>query len=142
MRSNPVDQALKNIERMVDRDPVLRDILHPSLPIGTRRPRFVPPVDVIETSDGWMLLMELPGVPRDTLGVRLDGARLIVKGDKPTHHEGKLQTGDRETGPFTREFLIPFQVDGSKIVAKLEDGLLRVTLPRSSAVDGLDVTVR
>ena len=142
MRSDPVDQALRNIERMIDRDPLLRDILHPSMPTATRRNKLVPAVDVVETDGGWVVLMELAGVAKDAVSVRLDGARLTIRGEKPAHRDGRTQVAERDVGAFTREFLIPYQVDAERIVARLEDGLLRVTLPRLGEGSGRDVEVQ
>ena len=142
MRSDPADLALRNLERLVAKDPILRDIVNPTLPSARRQARLVPPVDVIERPDGWTLLLELPGVPRDTLKVRLDGTRLTVSGEKPPRRDaGSVRVSERETGAFTREFLVPFQVRPEAISAKLEDGLLTIVLPRSGADTAREITV-
>src|SRR5687767_4531297 len=137
MRSNPADLALRNLERLVSRDPILRDIVNPTLPAARRQAKLVPPVDVVERPDGWTLLVELPGVKREGLKVRLDGTRLLVSGEKPVLRDGgSARVAERETGPFTREFLVPFQVRGDAITAKLEDGVLTIVLPRAGT-DGV-----
>lgn len=142
MRSDPVDLALRNIERLIDRDPLLRDILHPSLPRATgRSARFVPAVDVVETDGGWTILMELPGVPRSDVRVRLDGTRLVVRGTKPAGRDGRTPVAERESGPFTREFVVPFAVDAPRITARLEEGLLHIVLPKAGSGAGRDVPV-
>ena len=152
MRSDPADLALRNLERLVARDPILRDIVNPTLPAARRAARLVPPVDVLEGPDGWTLLVELPGVPRDTLRVRLDGTRLTVSGEKPkipgsqpgspARREGAApRVAERDTGAFTREFLVPFQVRPERIEAKLEDGVLTIVLPRTGADGARDITV-
>ena len=134
IRSDPIDLALRNIERLVQRDPVLRDILHPHLPhTGGRRPHFVPAVDVIETEGGWALIVELPGVPKDQVHVKLEGSRLTISGDKPHSRSATARVRERESGPFSRTFLVPFQVDPGRIRAHLEHGLLTVDLPRDDA---------
>lgn len=142
MRSDPADLALRNLERLVSKDPILRDIVNPTLPGARRQARLVPPVDVIERPDGWTLLVELPGIPRDSLRVKLDGTRLTVSGEKPPRRDGgSARVTERETGAFTREFLIPFQVRPEAIAAKLEDGLLTVVLPRSGTDAARDIEV-
>lgn len=141
MRGGPADSALRNIRRLVERDPILRDIIHPALPSARREPRFIPPTDVIELDDRYVLVLELPGVPRETLKVHLDGTRLTISGEKPHVTEGRTRVNERETGPFTREFLVPFQVLAERITAKLDQGLLTVTLPRSSVDRPLDVPI-
>jgi HSP20 family protein len=128
------DLALRNLQRLISRDPLLRDIVNPSLPDAKRQARFSPDVDVLETTEGWRLLIELPGVPRDTIGVEVSGARLVVSGRKPAHR-GDLpsRVSERATGPFRREFLLPFQVIQEAIRARMENGLLTVDLPRTDA---------
>lgn len=131
MRRDPTDLALKNLERLVSRDPILRDIVNPTLPTARRQARLVPPVDVVETETEWTLLIELPGVPKDGVKLRIDGTRLVVRGEKPTLRTGKARVAERETGPFVREFLLPFQIDAERIRAALVDGVLTVVLPRA-----------
>jgi HSP20 family protein len=141
MRSEPADLALKNLERLVARDPLLRDIVNPMLPASRKGGRFSPAVDVVETDDSWILLLELPGVPKDALHVRLDGTRLTISGEKPANRPGRAKVAERDTGPFSREFLLPFQVVAEGIHAKLEDGVLTVVLPRQGKASVREVPV-
>lgn len=141
MRTDPADVALRQLERLIGRDPLLRDIVHPSLPAARRQARFVPAVDVVEGADAWTLLIEVPGVPRDKLSVRLDGSRLTVSGEKPALRTGDARTAERESGPFQREFLLPFQVRPDGIRARLADGLLTVILPREGTAGAREVPV-
>ena len=140
MRSDPSEVALKNLRRLVEHDPILRDIVHPSLPSARRQARFQPAVDVIETELGWTLLLELPGVPRDSLSVRLDGTRLAIRGEKPAR-TSRARVAERETGPFVREFIVPFQVRPEAITARLADGLLTVVLPRTGPDRAQEIAV-
>lgn len=140
MRSEPSDVALRNLQRLVERDPILRDIVNPSLPAARRAARLVPPVDVIERDDGWTLILEVPGVAREALTVHLDGSRLTVSGEKPDR-TGKARVAERETGPFVREFLLPFQVRPDAIRAKLDAGVLTIHLPRTGPERTLDVPI-
>ncbi|MCA9492340.1 MAG: Hsp20/alpha crystallin family protein [Myxococcales bacterium] len=135
MRPDAADLALRNLERLISKDPILRDIVNPSLPSARRQARNVPAVDVVETASGWTILMEVPGVPKGGVKVRLDGTRLTISGSTPAHRDGQARVAERSTGDFSREFLLPFHVRAEAIRARLEDGLLRVELPRSG-VDG------
>jgi HSP20 family protein len=140
MRSEPSDVALRNLRRLVERDPILRDIVNPSLPAARRAARLVPPVDVIERDEGWTLILEVPGVARESLVVHLDGSRLTVSGEKPAR-TGRARVAERETGAFTREFLLPFQVRPDAIRAKLDAGVLTIELPRTGPERTLDITI-
>lgn len=140
MRSDPSDVALRNLRRLVERDPILRDIVNPSLPAARRAARLVPPVDVIEQEDRWTLILEVPGVAREALRVHLDGSRLTVSGEKPPRI-GKARVAERETGAFSREFLLPFMVRPDAIRARLDQGVLTIDLPRSGPERTLDVPI-
>ena len=134
MRGDPADLALRNLQRLVERDPILRDIVNPNLPTARRGARFVPPVDVIERPDAYVVVLELAGVPKESVKVHLDGSRLTVSGDKPGKRDGATRVAERETGPFSREFLVPFQVRADAITARMADGLLTIELPRSGRI--------
>lgn len=129
---NPADSALAHLRKLLARDPMLRDLVAESLPHLTGGGGVVPDVDVLETDDHHLVLVELPGVPRDSVRVRLEGSHLVVTGTKPAHRpEGAtVRTAERTAGPFRRTFLLPPDVDGAAVTADLTDGVLRVEVPR------------
>jgi HSP20 family protein len=139
--SSHVDAALRNLQRLIERDPLLRDIVNPSLPEAKRQARFSPDVDVLETDEGYTLLLEVPGVPSGSLDVRVEGTKLIVKGEKPARRKGTTRVTERATGPFVREFLLPFQVAPAGIRARLSNGLLTVLVPRVNGADARSVPI-
>ena len=75
MAVDPSNAALRNLERLIERDPLLRDIVKPALPGARRQARFSPECDVVEDPTGWTILLEVPGVPMDSLHVDVDGTR-------------------------------------------------------------------
>ena len=79
-------------------------------------------------------------MPKDTVSVRLDGTRLTVRGEKPAR-TGRARVAEREVGPFAREFIVPFQVKVEAIAARLVDGVLTVTLPRSDADKAKEIKI-
>lgn len=141
MPTDPSSLAMKNLERLISRDPILRDIVNPTLPAPKRAARAAPAVDVVETDGGWVVTMDVPGVPRDTLKIRLDGTKLVVTGEAPARDAGQVRVSERATGPFRREFLLPFHVRPDAIRARLLEGLLRIELPRSSASAAREVAI-
>ena len=137
------DTALKQLEKLIARDPLLRDIVNPSLPSPRRSSRFSPAVDVLETEEGWVILADVPGVPRESLRIRLEGHRLILTGERASSREGatSVRVGERESGSFRREFLLPFDVRGDSIQADLDAGVLRIVLPRSGKSAERDIPI-
>lgn len=132
MPLDPSDAALKNLERLISRDPLLRDIISPSLPGARRAARFSPEVDVIEDGEGWTVWLEVPGVDRESLHVDVEGTRLTIRGEKRLLRaaEAQVRVAERVGGRFSREFLLPFAVAADQISARLHDGVLTVRLPR------------
>lgn len=141
--SDPSDLALRNLQRLIANDPLLRDIVQPTLPRAKGPSRFAPEVDVLESDAGWTLVLDLPGVPKDAVHIDIDGSRLTIRGERPVRVvEGTRQrVGERATGRFLREFLVPFQVAPERITARLTDGVLTVTLPREGERDKRTVPI-
>lgn len=129
---DPSNAALRNLERLIERDPLLRDILKPSLPGAKRQARFSPEVDVLEDAEGWTLHLEVAGVAREDIHIDLDGTRLTVRGEKRIGRAqgATVRVTERVGGKFHREFLLPFAVAADRITARLDMGVLEISLPR------------
>ena len=96
---------------------------------------FVPSTDVFETEDGLTLVMEMPGVVRDALDVSLEEGVLRVEGRLDfSKYEGlgPVYT-EYNIGHYARSFSLSDKVDQENIGAKLEDGVLTLTLPKAPA---------
>jgi len=131
--SNPSDVALSHLKKLLSRDPMLRDLMAEALPTITRGPGFSPDVDVFETDGAHLLHVDLPGVDKADVRVRLEGARLVVEGERrKVEPEGAAARSlERGFGTFRREFLLPPDVDGEGVKASLDDGVLTVSVPRA-----------
>lgn len=127
------DAAIRKLEELMSRDPLLREVFAETLPRDRRPGHFVPDVEVLELPDRYLLLVEVPGVSRDDLHVDLVGNRLVVRGRKlvarPAGATTKLT--ERKGGSFTREFLVPRTIAPEDVTARLDSGVLTITLPRS-----------
>ena len=93
---------------------------------------FTPNVDIFETDREITLLADLPGVTSDNLTIDLRENTLTLTGEVEsvggTDEEGLLI--EYETGKYHRQFSLSNLIDQSKINAKLNDGVLRLTLPK------------
>ena len=107
--------------------------------------RFTPPADVWETSEGYMVRLELAGVAREDIDVSVEKGVLSIKGEKKAPADGELTLHRVESGhgEFVRSFALPDQADPDKIEASYKDGVLTLgigyreaSLPRK-----IDVTV-
>lgn len=94
---------------------------------------FTPPIDIYESGDDLVLRADLPGVKLDSVDVQVQDNRLTIfgrvgdflpQGARVLHQE--FQVGD-----YLRSFILSDQVDHSRIVARLNNGLLEVVLPKA-----------
>ena len=102
-----------------DRDPVIR-----------------PAVDVTDDGDVFRIVVEMPGVAKDGLSIDLENDELRVRGSRPALAESEkvLVNGRDSNRPFERSFTLGKDVDREQVKARLENGLLTLTLPRKAAV--------
>src|ERR1700759_4927924 len=91
---------------------------------------YVPPTDIFETADALKIVMEVPGVLREAVDVKVENEVLSVEGRIETTNYNGLEPLYTEypIGHFARSFALPEQVDQHNITAQLEDGVLTLTL--------------
>ncbi len=98
------------------------------------RERWVPAMEVSETSDAYIVRVELPGVKTDDIEVTLQEDILTIKGKRERSEERKDETihfVERSYGEFVRSLRIPTDVKVDAVEASYKDGVLEVRLPKS-----------
>ena len=94
---------------------------------------FTPAVDIFETVQQITLLADMPGVCANDINIDLRDGVLSLTGDvKPW--EGSEESDvlvEFEIGKYYRQFTLSDAIDQNNIAAKIEDGVLRLTLPKS-----------
>ncbi len=94
---------------------------------------FYPRVDAYETEDKVVLELEIPGVKKDELKVTVEDGVLKISGEKKTERDEKgrnYRIVERSFGKFERAFIIPDYVDVNNILAKYNDGVLTLEMPK------------
>jgi HSP20 family protein len=94
--------------------------------------RWTPVCDAYEAADELVVCVELPGLERSQIDVRLDGDELIVEGSREMDREREgeqFHRVERSYGKFSRRLRLPSTVDRSAVSATLRDGVLRIVLP-------------
>jgi len=91
---------------------------------------YVPLTDIFETGDALKIVMEVPGVPKDGVDVKIENDVLSMEARIETTNYNGLEPVYTEypVGHFARSFTLPEQVDQHNITALLEDGVLTLTL--------------
>lgn len=94
---------------------------------------WVPPVDLHETTDHYIVTAELPGLLREDLEIHLHDGRLTLSGVRRERGSAceQYHRVERGHGAFSRSFQLPIPVDAARITADLHDGVLTVTCPKS-----------
>jgi HSP20 family molecular chaperone IbpA len=93
---------------------------------------FVPSADIYETQDALMVILEMPGVEKSNVDVRVEDGVLSVVGKLDLSKYLGLQPlyVEYNVGHYSRSFQLSSKVDQSKIAAELKDGVLALTLPK------------
>ncbi len=101
-----------------------------------------PEVNIFETKDGYALQAEMPGVSKEGLEILLEGNEITLVG----HRHVPALGGEplfRESNPadFRRVFELDPAIDTGKIAARMEQGVLTLSLPKSERVKPRKITV-
>ncbi len=128
------------------------DFLHPAIrgevddffrqALGTLSSRSIgvdvwnPQLDVTEEDDRFILEMDLPGVRREDVSIELQGRTLMITGSRKLIRRivgARYSHCERVSGSFRRSVPLPRQIDEEGISAAMEEGILRVELPKKGA---------
>ena len=120
------------------RDPfsMARDLLSWDPLFGARpASAFTPAFEVKETADQFVLKADLPGVTENDIDINVHNAVLTVSGSRQAEErkEGEsFALYERQYGSFSRSFSLPDMADGERIEAKLENGVLTLTIAKKA----------
>ncbi|HEY5618583.1 MAG TPA: Hsp20/alpha crystallin family protein [Vicinamibacterales bacterium] len=94
---------------------------------------WVPPVDLHETPDRYVLTAEVAGLRREDVQIQLREGRLTVSGTRRERAVvcEQYHRMERGHGSFSRTFDLPAPVDAERIVADLRDGVLTIACPKA-----------
>jgi len=107
----------------------------PRLPREFHLVTNAPAVDIIEKENAYEITAELPGMDEKHIELNLANGGLTIKGEKQDQKEEKRKDyylQERHYGSFERSFRVPEGVDTTKIEAVFKNGVLTVTLPKST----------
>ncbi|MGQ9628847.1 MAG: Hsp20/alpha crystallin family protein [bacterium] len=107
----------------------------PLIPIRERRWR--PSVDIYETAEHLVILVELAGVVKDDISIVLEDNILRISGrrvDLPPAPKVRLHQMEIDFGDFETVIKVPTSVDGEGIKASYRDGFLRIMIPKEKEI--------
>jgi HSP20 family protein len=105
----------------------------------------MPSLDVVDRENEVLVRAEIPGIEKKDISVSLADNLLTIKGQ--SSKEEKEEKGDYyrqeiSSSSFARSITLPANVDASKTVANLKDGVLEVTLPKIESSKRKTITVQ
>ena len=112
-----------------------------SLPLS---PSF-PPVNVWEDADAFFVEAELPGLKQEDLHVAVTHrTQVTIQGERKSDEalQGTWHRRERGFGRFQRSFTLPAAIDADKVEARLENGVLKLTLPKAEEAKPRRIAVK
>jgi HSP20 family protein len=108
-----------------------------------RAARYVTPlVDVESTETGYTIRAEMPGVDKTGLEVTVDNGELTIVGHRrAVETPGEPAYREMHSDDFRRVYELDPAIDPSKIAARIEQGVLTLTLPKAESVKPRKITV-
>jgi HSP20 family protein len=97
--------------------------------------RVFPALNVWQDGENVLAEAELPGLKSEDIEISVVGSELTIKGRRPegTEEGTSFHRRERGLGEFTRVVRLPVEVNAEKVQASLQDGVLRLTLPKAEA---------
>jgi len=103
---------------------------------------ITPEVNIFATKDGYVLEAEMPGVAKEGLEVTVEDRELTIVGHRNTQApQGEPLFCECPSADYRRVFELDPAIDTGKINARIHQGLLTLTLPKSEAVKPRKITV-
>ncbi len=100
---------------------------------------WAPAMDVVEHAESYLIAVELPGVEPSSVDLSFEQNTLAIRGTKePTIERGekeelRVYNAERVSGSFERVVRLPEHVDGDRIAASYDKGVLTISVPKSAA---------
>jgi len=95
--------------------------------------RGMPPMDLVETEDHFVLRADLPGLSEEDVNIELEDNVLTISGERRSEHEEQKEgyyRVERASGSFQRALTLPEGVDAEAIDASFDRGVLEVRVPK------------
>jgi HSP20 family protein len=105
---------------------------------------LIPHTDMYEEDGHLVIKTELPGITEKELEVLLEGDNLTIRAEKKEEvaEDATSHTRERYYGKYVRSMTLPFHVDGEKVSATLENGVLELRAPKTEEAKAKRIEVK
>jgi HSP20 family protein len=100
---------------------------------GAPARRWMPPMDLLETDDHFVLRADLPGMSEEDISIELEDTTLTISGQRRAEHQERGEGAyrvERAFGAFSRSLTLPQGVDAEAVEAGFDRGVLEVRVPK------------
>ena len=105
-------------------------------------PKVTPLVDIFENEDEILLFADMPGVEKDDININIDNGTLSLRGLRKMESSGAVQWEEFGEAEYQRTFSVPQTIDVGKVSAEMQDGVLRLHLPKSEAAKPRQIEIK
>lgn len=111
-----------------------RDESQSSVPAARNEATLLPPVNVIEDAAGITLYADMPGVPKDRVTLRVEDDQLSIEGEMQLALPQDMQPlhAEVQRARYRRAFTLSKELDADKVSAEMNQGVLRVRIPKAA----------
>ena len=106
--------------------------------------QWAPVTDVVESKDALLINTELPGLNEKDIKVQIEGGVLTISGERTIDaktEDKDFRRVERSYGKFVRRFTLPPDVDGERIAAAFNNGLLEIQIPKKESAKPRTIAV-
>jgi HSP20 family protein len=105
---------------------------------------FMPNADIYETPSDLQVVMEMPGIEKNNVDIRVEDGVLQVQGRLDLSKYSGLQPlyTEYNVGHYARSFQLSSKIDQTKIAAEMKDGVLSLTLPKVEEVKPRTIQIK
>lgn len=138
----PVTRDSRQLSRLFD--DTFERFFSPA-PAGDADTARHPALDVAESDAAYTVKLDVPGVAKEDVKVSIEGRQVSVQAHSEQNDERKegerVVYRERAVTSYARSFALPLEVDQQGAVAKLDHGVLTLTLPKRGARSAAQITV-
>ena len=112
---------------------------------GSLAGAWVPPWDVYETEDRFVVHVELPGIEPETVDVSVEDSTLTLRGERTFSHEvneEQYHRVERRYGSFARSLTLPPTADAEHIEASFDRGVLTIQVPKMEQAKPRKISIK
>ncbi|MCP4152960.1 MAG: Hsp20/alpha crystallin family protein [bacterium] len=110
----------------------------------TENDSWSPATDILETENGYVFRLEVPGINKEDISIEFNDNTLLVKGERKADEEIDQESYHRiesYSGTFSRSFSLPKTIDSTKINATMKDGILELEVAKAEEMKPREIPI-